>query len=156
MMRTLTLEQLRTATQAGGVSGVTLQAQGGEFYLRIKTKNNTEAVLARARSTEPRAFPNPALAITLLRKLGIMLGTFDLSQWNPEQKAVTRARPDRAVAMKQAHEAMEHDKWFRAQVAQGLKEADDPATEWVQHEIVKQDMAKQRAALLARIKDAAS
>lgn len=155
MMPTLTLEQLRTATEAGGVSGVTLQARGGEFFLRITTKNNTDALLARARSTEPRAFSNPVLAITLLRKLGIVLGTFDLSQWNPDLKAITRARPDRAAAMKQAHEAVEHDKWFRAQIAQGLKEADDPATEWVPHEVVKQDMKIQRAALLARIEDAA-
>ena len=57
--------------------------------------------------------------------------------------------------MKRAHAAVEHDKWFRAQVAQGLKEADDPATEWVTHDLVKEDMAIQRATLLARIKGAA-
>lgn len=155
MMQTLTLEQLRTATEAGGVSSVTLQALGGEFFLRIKTKNNAEAILARARSTAPRAFSNPMLAINLLRKLGIVLGTFDLSQWNPGEKAISRTRPDRSAAMKQAHEAVEHDKWFRAQVARGLKEADDPATEWAPHEVVKEDMATQRAVLLARIEGAA-
>ena len=32
-----------------------------------------------------------------------------------------------------------------------LKEADDPNTEWIPHEVVKQDMARQRAELLARI-----
>ena len=33
--------------------------------------------------------------------------------------------------------------------------ADDPATEWVPHEVVKEDMAKQRAALVARIEGTA-
>ena len=154
MIHTLTLEQLRTATEAGGVASVNLQAQGAEFFLQIKTRNNGEAILARARSTAPRAFRNPVLAITLLRKLGIVLGTFDLTQWNPDQGSVSRVRPDRAAAMKRAHAAVEHDKWFRAQVAQGLEEADNPATEWVTHDLVKEDMAIQRATLLARIKGA--
>ncbi|MDA8349109.1 MAG: hypothetical protein M0038_09975 [Pseudomonadota bacterium] len=50
-------------------------------------------------------------------------------------------------------EAEAHDKWFREQVEQALKEADDPNTEWGPHEVVKADMAKQRTALLNRIKD---
>ena len=147
-MQTLTLDQLRTATEAGGVSTVTLQAQGGEFYLRIKTKSNTEAVLSRARTPGPRAFSNPLQAITLLRKLGIVIGTFDLSKWTPEQKSVTRSRPDRAVAMKQASKAIEHDKWFRAQVAQGLEEANDPKTEWVSQEAAQSSWAVKRAELM--------
>ncbi|MHB1700870.1 MAG: hypothetical protein ACYCSN_12225 [Acidobacteriaceae bacterium] len=154
-MQTLTLDQLRAATDAGGVSAVTLQAQGGEFYLRIKTKSNIEAVLSRARSTEPRAFPNPMLAIALLRKLGIVNGTFDLSQWHPEQKSVMRSRPDRAQAMKQANEAIAHDQWFRAQVAQGLVEANDPATPWVTHEQAQTSWAAKRAELHKRAGGAA-
>ena len=63
-----------------------------------------------------------------------------------------RTRPDRAEAMRRAHEAAGHDKWFREQVEEAIKEADDPNTEWVPHEVVKQDMARQRAELLARIK----
>lgn len=155
-MKTLTLEQLRTATEAGGVSAVTLYAEGGEFFVRIKTKNNAEAVLARARSAEPRGFPNPLPAIALLRKLGIVTGTFDLSRWNPEQKPIVRKRPDRSEAMKQAREAVEHDKWFRAQVAQGIAEADDPNTQWVTHEEAKASWANKRAELAKRIKGIAA
>ena len=46
-----------------------------------------------------------------------------------------------------------HDSWVREQVADAVREADDPATEWIPHAVVKQDMARQRAELLARIED---
>lgn len=149
-MQTLTLDQLRVATEAGGVSGVTLQAEGGKFFVRIKTANNADAVLARARSDEPRGFPNPLPAIALLRKLGIFVGSFDLSRWNPDERPLARSRPDRAEAMRRAHEAVDHDAWFREQVAQGIAEADDPSTVWVSHEDAKSSWASKRAELLKR------
>lgn len=49
-------------------------------------------------------------------------------------------------------EPMSHDAWFREQVRQGLKEADDPNTQWISHEEMKADRAKQRAELLERIR----
>ena len=33
-------------------------------------------------------------------------------------------------------EKSEHDTWFRSEVEQGLREADDPATKWIPHEQV--------------------
>ena len=53
--------------------------------------------------------------------------------------------------MRQAHEAVKHDKWFRQQVAQALQEANDPATVWIPHDVAKADMQRQRESLLARI-----
>ncbi|WP_321959336.1 hypothetical protein [Burkholderia cenocepacia] len=150
-MHTLTLEQLRATTDAGGVAGVTLKAQGGAFYVQVDTRTGGEAVLSKARSSEPRGFGNPAQALTLLRGLGLAVGSFDVKDWNPDDKATMRTRPDRAEALKRTHEAAEHDKWFRAQVEQGLAEADDPNTKWVPHDVVKDDMQRQRVALKARI-----
>jgi len=71
-MQTLTLDQLRVATEAGGVSGVTLQAEGGKFFVRIKTANNADAVLARARSDEPRGFPKS----TACHRIAAQAGNF--------------------------------------------------------------------------------
>jgi hypothetical protein len=119
--------------------------------VRFVTRNG-EAVLTKARSNEPRAFGNPAQAINLLRKLGITIGTFDVSQWKPGQKENVRIRPDRATALKQVHEAAEYDRWFRAQVEIGVQEADDPTTQWVEHDVVKKEIAQHRKALLAKIK----
>lgn len=114
-MQTLTLEQLRATTNAGGVASVTVRAQGGGFFVQIATRSG-EAILTKARSTEARCFSNLLQAITVLRDLGITNGSFDVSQYNPEQKAGTRVRPDRAEAMKRAHEAAAYDAWFREQV----------------------------------------
>ena len=65
--------------------------------------------------------------------------------------AKTYSRPDRTEALKKNQEAIEHDKWFRAQVEQALIEADDPATVWVSHEDVIKGCQKQRESLQARI-----
>jgi len=49
------------------------------------------------------------------------------------------------------NEAEEYDRCFRAQVEQGIIEADNPLTQWVGHEIVKLDMEQQKENLLERI-----
>ena len=69
----MTLEQLRTASKAGGVAGVTLKGQGGVFFVQIATRNGGSAVLAKARSTEPRRFGNPTAALSVLRGIGITI-----------------------------------------------------------------------------------
>lgn len=43
--------------------------------------------------------------------------------------------------------ANDHNKWFLAQVEEGIKEADDPNTVMVPHAVVKKDMAQQRKKL---------
>lgn len=48
-MQSMTLEQLRTASEAGGVSSVTLKGQGGVFFVQIATRNGSLTVLAKAR-----------------------------------------------------------------------------------------------------------
>lgn len=151
-MHTLTLEQLRTTKDAGGVTGVTLKAEGGDFIVHIDTLRGGGAVLAKARSTEPRRFGNPAQALSLLRELGLTVGAFDVGHWNPEDRSTTRARPDRAQALRRTHQAAGYDQWFRVQVAQGMAEADDADTRWISQESAKQDMQRQRAALQALAK----
>ncbi|MFI0845647.1 CopG family ribbon-helix-helix protein [Mesorhizobium sp. IMUNJ 23232] len=54
-------------------------------------------------------------------------------------------------AVEESRAKREYDEWFDAEIDAALKEADDPNTEWVPHEVVKEDMARQRAELLARI-----
>ncbi|PSJ62521.1 hypothetical protein [Kumtagia ephedrae] len=54
-------------------------------------------------------------------------------------------------AVERSQAKREYDAWFDAEIDAALKEADDPNTEWVPHEVVKEDMARQRAELLARL-----
>jgi len=150
-MLTLTLEQARAANAAGGIDSVTIKAQGNNFFVRFVTRNG-EAILTKARSTEPRGFGNPMQAIQVLMGLGIMMGAFDVSQWSSEPDEHSRVRPDRRAALRDVHEAAEYDRWFREQVEEGIREADDPNTEWVDHDVVLQEMARQKKELQDRIK----
>ena len=47
-------------------------------------------------------------------------------------------------------EAREHDAWFRAQVEQGIREADDPGTGRITQEDVSAGWRRQRAELAKR------
>jgi hypothetical protein len=64
---------------------------------------------------------------------------------NHSETGVTKKRADASERMKRAHAAAAHDVWFRAEVEQALKEADDPNTQWVSNEDVKKQAAKHRA-----------
>ena len=52
-MQSMTIEQLRAASNAGGVSGVTLKGQGGAFVVQIDTRSGASAVLSKARRAAP-------------------------------------------------------------------------------------------------------
>lgn len=80
------LQQLRATTQAGGVSGVVIKAQGDAFFIEIEMRSGQLAVLVTARDKKPRRFKNPLRALHILREIGIVQGQFDLSLYSPEQQ----------------------------------------------------------------------
>jgi len=122
-MQSMTLEQLRAAASAGGVTGVTLKGQDGGFFIEIATRSGQDAFLVKARSTEPRRFGNPTSALTVLRDVGIAVAQIDATHWNPDQKDMTRSRRSRADAMRKAHEAAAYNQWLAAEIQEAI---DDP------------------------------
>ena len=54
------------------------------------------------------------------------------------------------VLMREAIEATLHDGWFRGEVEQGMREADDPGVARVSHEDVRSNWRRQRADLVKR------
>lgn len=122
-MQSMTLEQLRAATSAGGVTGVTLKGQGGGFFVEIATRSGQDAFLAKARTTEPRRFGNPTSALLVLRDVGIAVARLDATHWDPDQKDLTRSRQSRAEAMRGAHEAAAYNQWLGAEIQEAV---DDP------------------------------
>lgn len=122
-MDSMTLEQLRVASNSGGVSGVTIKGQGGAFLVQIGTRSGSGAVLSKARSSEPRRFGNPIVALSLLRDLGITVGQFDASDWNPAEKVVNRRDDARAQVLRDAHEAGAYVKWLGSEIQESI---DDP------------------------------
>jgi hypothetical protein len=115
-MRSMTIEQLRAASGSGGVSGVTLKGRGGVFLVQIDTRNGDTALLAKARSTEPRRFGNPAAALNVLRDIGITMGRFDASEWNPEEKEPAAGTRGRAAALRDAHRSAAYNRWLAAEI----------------------------------------
>ena len=80
-----TLQQLRAATQAGGVAGVSLKGHGNGFFIQIQLRTGQQAILVTARSDAPRMFKGPAQAFSVLRSVGIVTGSFDVTHYTPEQ-----------------------------------------------------------------------
>jgi hypothetical protein len=122
-MRSMTIEQLRIARDAGGVAGVTLKGQGGAFLVQIATRSGPAAVLAKARSTQPRRFGNVAAALNVLRGIGITAGRFDASEWNPDEKEKSAARRGRAEAMRKAHQAAAYNAWLAGEMQAAMADA---------------------------------
>lgn len=145
-MQTMTIEQLRAASNAGGVSSVTLKGEGGAFLVQIDTRSGSGAVLAKARSTEPRRFGNPLAALNVLRDIGIMVGQFDASEYNPAEKAHDAGNRGRAAAMRGAHEAAAYNQWLVGEIQASI---DDPRPS-IPHDEVMAEMDADIAALLKK------
>lgn len=122
-MHGMTLEQLRAACDAGGVTGVILKGHGGAFLIEIATRSGVDAVLTKARSREPRRFGNPVAALNVLRDIGITVGRFDASEWEPSEKEDTTGSRGRADAMRNAHRAAAYTKWLAAEIQASIDDA---------------------------------
>jgi plasmid stability protein len=118
--------------------------------LRVRAAFNNRSTEAEARNILAAVVLPP---IETGEQVG--LGTF-LSQGpvklTDEEFALFSGKTE---AMKRVQDAVERDQWFRAQVAQGLAEADDPATVWVTHEDAQASWSKKRAELVKRAGSAA-
>lgn len=141
---------LSRLVEAGAVRGAHVIGRPGGWSVLVKY-GMAERTLAAQRSRQVRVFRRMETLVGYLKEIGIQQFDVDAAEYEAEGGKV-HFRPDRAEALRRAHEAAAHDRWFREQVEIALQEADDPNAEWVSHEVVKQDMARQRAELLARIK----
>ena len=125
-MLTFDLGQFRTTLDTGGILSVRLVGQGGAFHVQAETRRGA-VVLTKARSTQLREFRSIQKATEMLAGLGVREFSVDTNAWHPEQSAgLGVSRPDRALQMKQAHEAADLKRTLDARI----KEADDPNTVW--------------------------
>lgn len=121
--KSFNLEQLKAATQAGGVVGITLLGEGAAFVVNVQTQRG-QAVMVTSRQ-QPRRFADPRKALQVLRGIGLTDCRIDTTQWRPEDSALEKtSRPDRSLALKAAHGAAQqdadYDRWFRAKVQASL------------------------------------
>ena len=146
------LAQASAAVKAGGVRSAVVRAAKGAFFVELETRESGVVALVTKNGRTPRAFRDPGQALKIVRELGVAHGRFALDEWDTHApKGKAWRRPDSAAHLKATHqraqEADEYDAWFRAEVEQGLREADDPAIEKIPHD--------QAMAMLTQMRDAA-
>ena len=106
---------------------------------------------------EPRTFRRFETLASYLKEVGITDVRVNLAEYEPGVKDTTSKRGvTSAQRLRATHEAAAYDRWFRAQVDEAVREADDPQAQWVSHDDAKKDWAKQRAELVKRAKGAAA
>lgn len=135
---------LASLVEAGAVQSAHVVGRASGWGVVVQYGKG-ERVLAAQRSHKPREFKKLDTVVAFLKELGLSRFDVDAAEYDPAQ--VERvARPDRAAALKQAHEAAAYDKWFREQVQEAI---DDPRPS-IPHEQVKAEWAAERAELLKR------
>lgn len=148
-MQNLNLEQLKAATAAGGVTGITLRGDGAAFVVSVQTQRD-EGILVTSKK-QPRRFADPRKALQVLRGAGWNECRIDATQWRPEERDAEKvARPDRSAALKAAHEAAQadadYDKWFRAKVQESI----DGLADGTNKPYTPEEWAVRRAEIIAR------
>ena len=123
--------------------GVTLKGLGGGFFVEISTRTGKDAVLAKARGSEPRRFGNPSSALMVLRGIGICMAQIDATHWDPEQKDLRYQRASRGQALREAHQAAAYNQ----QLAQDIQAALDDPQPSLSHDEVMAEMDAEIARL---------
>jgi hypothetical protein len=149
-IETIDHNTLARLVEAQAVRGAHVVGQPGGWGVVVKY-GRTERPLAATRSREVRVFKKLDTLVGYLKEIGISRFDVDTANFDP-QSVTTYSRPDASEALKRAHAAAAYDKWFREQVAQGIKEAADPAAQWVSNESVKAESAQRRAVWRKRAK----
>jgi hypothetical protein len=139
---------LARLVQTNAVRGTHIVGKPGGWGVIVR-HGKTESPLAATRSKQARVFKRFETLVGYLKEIGIHRFDVDAAEFDPTSANAHR-RPDTSATLKQAHAALAHDKWFREQVVQAVKQADDPATAWVSNDTVMAESTKRRAAWRSR------
>jgi hypothetical protein len=141
----LNLAQFRAAFRSGRLRSVSVQAAGAEFFITAEPRTGERVTLATTHGCEPLAFRDPGKAISILHKIGAHEFRVDTSAWSPARaNLLARRRPATAARQHRAQVATAHEAWFISEVEQALREADEPATQWIPQGSAKQQSASRR------------
>jgi hypothetical protein len=111
---------LARLVEAGAVRSASVIGQPAGWGVVIKY-GRVERSLAAKRG-QVRLFRRLETVVSYLKHVGIARFDVDTGAFDPAKLRTTRNRPDTATAMKRAHAAVAHDKWFREQVRLGLED----------------------------------
>lgn len=111
---------LSRMADSGRINATHIVGQPGGWAVQVEI-NHQEHVLTAQRSGNVRLFKKLETLVAYLLDLGIDHFEVDASTFDPGQMS-TYQRPDRAQALKRAHEAAAYEAWFRDQVAESLED----------------------------------
>jgi len=132
---------LSKLAEAGVVRSAHVVGQEGGWGILVKY-GMTERALAAQRSHQVRIFRKLETLVEYLKNIGIP--RFDVDAVNYDAKSGTaHKRPDRAAAMKDAHQAAAYTKWLKAEIQEAI---DDPSPTLPHDEAMRQVRAAVKAA----------
>lgn len=155
MSNTIDTALARQMVEACAIRGASIIGQPGGWSIMLKM-GSTEKLLGAQRTDKPRKWRSlDACMGYITNELRIFrLDSLDASNFT-KGDVIRQARPDSAERLKHTHEAAAYDTWFRSQIEDGIKEADDPSTKWVSNEDAQKHFAAKRLALEKRLEAAA-
>jgi hypothetical protein len=117
------LDQAEFADVLGGraARAQLVPAKTGGWHIMVR--NGTSETTLAAQRGKPRHFARAETAFAYLQRLGVEEVSVSVKGYEPGRKSA-RTRPDRAAALKRAHEAAEYERWYREQVQIGIDSAD--------------------------------
>jgi hypothetical protein len=143
--QTIDHNMLARLIDAGTECGARIVGQSGGWTVRV-LYGAAEQTLTAQRTRQVRLFRKMDTLVAYLKDIGIVRFTVDASNYDPDGAKLVR--PDRAAAMKRAHEAAAFDAWFCTQVQAAI---DDPRPS-VSHDQAKKRFAARKAALRQAVK----
>lgn len=127
---------LAKLAEAGLVHSAHVVGQAGGWSVLVKYGKN-ERALAASRSQQIRLFRKLETLADYLKGVGIPRFDVDAVNYDPRGDSVHK-RPDRALAMKGAHQAAAYTKWLKAEI----QEAIDDTSQTISHEEAMRLMRK--------------
>ena len=121
---------LKDLIAANAIRSAMVIGDKGGYLVTIKYGRAERVIGARTREGQikRRLFRSLNAASRYLRQIG--MARYAVDETGYKEATDRPRRPDRSAALKRAHQTAAYDQWFRAEVAQALKEADDPNTKW--------------------------
>ncbi len=151
MSNTIDTAMARQMVEAHAIRGASIIGHPGGWSVMLKM-GIIEKPLGTQRTDKPRTWRSlDACMGYVTNELRIFrLDSLDASNFC-KGDVTHQVRADSSARLIRAHASAAYDKWFIEQVEEGIREADDPSTVLISHEVVKADMAAQRKSLQARI-----
>lgn len=111
---------LSRMAESGRINATHIVGQPGGWAVQVDI-NHQEHVLTAQRSGNVRLFKKLETLVAYLLDIGINHFEVDATTYDPGQMS-TYQRPDRAQALKRAHEAAAYEAWFHEQVTASLED----------------------------------